>query len=84
MEPIAAVVMTENAVRVAERIQNAVFITFVHSSIHHQKFSRFEQFHAEHALWALTYFKFRFLRGPIDHLLAHFALRETQGIPAVD
>ena len=51
-------------VRMVARVQNAVFITFVHTSIPHPKWSRFGQFHAEHALMALTCFKFRILRGP--------------------
>jgi hypothetical protein len=56
--------MTENGVRMMARVQKAVFITFVHGSISHPKWNRFGQFHAEHALWALTCFKFRILRGP--------------------
>ena len=56
---------TENDVRMVARVQNAVFITFVHTSIPHPKWHRFGQLHAEHALWALTCFKFRILRGPL-------------------
>ena len=55
---------TENDVRMVARVQNAVFITFVHGSSTHPKLSRFGQFHAEYALMALTCFKFRILRGP--------------------
>ena len=65
LQPYAVTTATENGVRMVTRIQNAVFITFVQGSISLPKWSRFGQYHAQHALWTLTYFKFRILTGPI-------------------
>ena len=64
-QPYAVTTTTENGVRIMACVQNTVFITFVPGSIPHPKWNRFGQFHAEHALWALTCFKFRILRGPL-------------------
>ena len=43
-QPYAVTTTTENGVRIMARVQNAVFITFVHSSISHPKWNRFGQF----------------------------------------
>jgi len=56
-------------------VHNAVFITFVHGFISNPKPSLFGQLHAEHALMALTCFKFRILTGPL-----HLPLRIPQGL----
>ena len=58
--------LTESDVRIAEHVQNAVFITFVQWFIRHPKWNGFGQIHAEPGPWCLTCFKFRILRGPQD------------------